>query len=115
MTDHIYHSRTVLFIRHAWEPHTYATDAEGLADLQPSLAVPSDHMPVIVDLSLPLLSARAKALQDACDTYARASDVGLVRQLLNEGGGKIINTVQEEVRRVTQASRAAPQDHPCLL
>jgi len=48
----------VIFSKHcsreqfAWEPLKYATKAEALDDLLPSLNVPSDHMPVIVDFKI---------------------------------------------------------------
>ena len=48
--DHVFFSRHFLGSRHAWLPLTYATPADARRDLLPSLSIPSDHAPVVVDL-----------------------------------------------------------------
>uniref|UniRef100_A0A7S0QW63 Nocturnin n=1 Tax=Pyramimonas obovata TaxID=1411642 RepID=A0A7S0QW63_9CHLO len=50
--DNIVFSKHLAVAQFAWKPLTYATEEEALEDLLPSLNVPSDHMPVIVDFKL---------------------------------------------------------------
>ena len=54
LIDHIYFSRHFAFIRHACSPLAYSSRKEARMHLIPSLDMPSDHAPVIVDLTLPL-------------------------------------------------------------
>eukprot|EP00959_Pyramimonas_sp_CCMP1952_P150054 3139869-Pyramimonas_sp.AAC.1 len=50
--DNIVFSKHLSLAQFAWEPLKYKTHEEALEDLLPSLNVPSDHMPVIVDFEL---------------------------------------------------------------
>jgi len=47
--DHIFFSTEFSMIEHAFEPHRFEDKDLAAAELLPSLAVPSDHYPVIVD------------------------------------------------------------------
>eukprot|EP00308_Calcidiscus_leptoporus_P009039 CAMPEP_0119353770 /NCGR_PEP_ID=MMETSP1334-20130426/2870_1 /TAXON_ID=127549 /ORGANISM="Calcidiscus leptoporus, Strain RCC1130" /LENGTH=444 /DNA_ID=CAMNT_0007367139 /DNA_START=83 /DNA_END=1417 /DNA_ORIENTATION=+ len=48
--DHVFFSTAYVRSRHAWPPLAYSTKAEARRDLLPSLGIPSDHTPVVVDL-----------------------------------------------------------------
>lgn len=53
LIDHIYFGKRWLnLVGHVREPLLYASPEEATASLLPSLAMPSDHCPVIVDLNL---------------------------------------------------------------
>ena len=54
LIDHIFFSAPFSMVRHACPPLVYASQAVARKHLLPSLGVPSDHVPVIVDLELPL-------------------------------------------------------------
>ena len=41
-------------MRHAWGPLTYSTKEEALGLMMPSLDMPSDHAPILIDLQLPM-------------------------------------------------------------
>ena len=45
------------FVGHALKPVVYERESDALVKLLPSLEMPSDHLPVVVDLSLPPLTA----------------------------------------------------------
>ena len=51
LIDHIYFSG-LQFERHAWGPTTYSSLTDARKQLIPSLTLPSDHFPVVVDFSL---------------------------------------------------------------
>ena len=53
LIDHVYYSQPFKFVRHALPPLRYESKESARTQLLPSLAVPSDHAPVIVDFELP--------------------------------------------------------------
>mmetsp|Transcript_92329 Transcript_92329/g.275435 ORF Transcript_92329/g.275435 Transcript_92329/m.275435 type:complete len:479 (+) Transcript_92329:2-1438(+) len=52
--DHIFLSSALSLTQHALAPLSYPSMAEAQGKLLPSVGMPSDHAPVIVDLSLPV-------------------------------------------------------------
>ena len=77
VVDHIYYSAPkeveephFEFVRHVFEPLTYES-GKALFTPLPSLEMPSDHAPVVVDLKLPL---HLKDLQDTMHELERQND-----------------------------------------
>ncbi|MGA1354780.1 MAG: hypothetical protein ACO32I_08430, partial [Candidatus Limnocylindrus sp.] len=52
--DGVFYSSGVSLLQHVWGPLRYASAEEAAKDLLPSLDVPSDHAPLIVDLTMSL-------------------------------------------------------------
>lgn len=54
--DHVFFTEGFEMQKHALNPLLYDSDTEACSHLLPSLAIPSDHAPVVVDFSLQLVS-----------------------------------------------------------
>jgi len=50
--DHLYFSQSLRFVRHAWGPVAHKDPAMARQQLIPSLAIPSDHYPLVAELVL---------------------------------------------------------------
>lgn len=53
LVDHIFFGPDFTLKQHAWEPLVHESVEKAHEQLLPSLAIPSDHLPVVVDLLLP--------------------------------------------------------------
>lgn len=52
--DHVFFSSALSLVRHVMPPLAYASAEDAQGRLLPSISIPSDHAPVIVDMDLPL-------------------------------------------------------------
>ena len=67
--DHVYFNGGLELLRHAWGPVVHATPAEAQSGLIPTLDMPSDHAPVIVDLEDTPERPRAEAPGEVAVTF----------------------------------------------
>ena len=100
LSDHIFYSPQFTFVRHAWGPLVFNSPHDALNELLPDLGIPSDHVPVVVDLelmtpgrrrsSLPVQSGVPRCLVDDT-TYV----AGVREQLESSMSDAVTKTIHE--------------------
>jgi len=124
LVDHIYFSPALLNMQgHVRSPHRFSSSVEALESVQPSLGNPSDHYPVVVDLSWAkqpqpgavqrggriaqcnsLLADGEDSGRVQCSVVPAVElDVGLQRNLTRRGDGR--GTIGEENSASRHSSR----------